>query len=173
MSETVAAVVERCAGYERRGLMLYRRLADRFAADPAGATWRQMSNAEAAHFTTLQLAGDWLAMAGAAQTPADAAAVGEHAAVEARLEELERAAAADGLTAADAAALTLEWEELELRRVLALLALLPPLVRDRVRGGMVNELPEHHGDLLRLVVAVGAAALASRVEALARRGGQA
>lgn len=167
--ETLAALVERCATYERRGLMLYRRLAERFASDPgAAAVWHALSNAEASHFTTLQLAGDWLTMAGAAATPAPAGGVPAATAVDAALTGFETAAAAASLGVADAVRLTVEWEEQELPRVFALVAALPSPVRERVRAGLLAGMGSHHDDLRRLLAAVNdAGALSARVTALA------
>ncbi len=59
------SLLEAYAGYEKRALALYRKLAERFEGNAqASRRWRQMSDAEARHFTTLQLASDWITMAG-------------------------------------------------------------------------------------------------------------
>jgi hypothetical protein len=160
---TLAALIEAYAGYERRALLLYRRLCERFAADPvASRHWRAMSDAEAGHFTTLQLATDRLAMAGGATTDVEV----DVAAIEARLADLEKAAAATALSAAQAAELTLEWEEAEVARITALLPSIPEAVRVRVRTGLLGEIDAHYADLRALLAAAGRRDLDPRVDAL-------
>jgi hypothetical protein len=160
---TLAAVIEAYAGYERRALLLYRRLSERFAADGvAGRHWRAMSDAEAGHFTTLQLATDRLAMAGGTAVDVDV----DVAAIEKRVAALEEAAAATALSAAHAAQLTLEWEEAEVARITALLPLIPEPVRARVRSGLLGEIDAHYGDLRALLAAAGRRDLDGRVDAL-------
>jgi hypothetical protein len=162
---TLAAILESYAGYERRALLLYRRLSERFAADPASSRlWRAMSDAEAGHFTTLQLATDRLAMAGGAATDVDA----DTAAIEQRVAALEQAAAATALSAPQAAQLTLEWEEAEIARITALLPSIPEGLRARVRAGLLGEIDAHHADLRALLTAAGCRGLDARLEALAR-----
>jgi hypothetical protein len=160
---TLAAVIEAYAGYERRGLLLYRRLSERFAAEgTAGRHWRSMSDTEAGHFTTLQLATDRLAMAGAAGTEVDV----DMAPIEARVMALEHAATAIDLSAARAAEITLEWEEAEVARITALLPSIPEAVRGRVRAGVLGEIDTHYGDLRALLAAAGRGDLDGRVDAL-------
>jgi hypothetical protein len=160
---TLAALIEAYAGYERRALLLYRRLSDRFAADGAASRhWRAMSDAEAGHFTTLQLATDRLAMAGgtAIDVEVDVAAIEKHVAA------LEETAAATALSAAQAAELTLEWEEAEVARITALLPSIPEPVRARVRSGLLGEIDTHYGDLRALLAAAGRGDLDGRLDAL-------
>ncbi|HUF92214.1 MAG TPA: hypothetical protein VMR23_07550 [Candidatus Limnocylindria bacterium] len=160
---TLAALIEAYAGYERRALLLYRRLSERFAADAvASRHWRAMSDAEAGHFTTLQLATDRLAMAGGAAIDVDA----DVAAIETRLAALEQAAAATALNAAQAALLTLEWEEAEIARITALLPSIPEPVRARVRTGLLGEIDTHYADLRALLAAAGRDDLDGRLDAL-------
>ncbi len=163
--------IEAYAGYEKRALTLYRKLAERFR-DHAQATrlWRQMSDAEASHFTTLQLAPDWIAMAGGPKVDLEL----EPAALDAlggRLGQIETAAERPGLSFPEAVELTLAWEELELPRVLELLSSLPEQVRGRLRAGMLGESARHYADLLELANAAGVSGLAERVEALRARAG--
>ncbi len=166
---TLDAVIEAYAGYEKRALQLYRKLADRFS-DSARASrhWRQMSDAEASHFTLLQLAPDWIAMAGEPTTDPDR----EPAALDAlaaELSKLEQAAEQPGLTLEEAVTLTVAWEELELPRILELLPCLPGRARGQVRAGMVGEADRHYADLLELVKIAGVGGLEARVEALRAR----
>lgn len=163
---TLAALIEAYAGYERRALLLYRRLSERFAADAvASRLWRAMSDAEAGHFTTLQLATDRLAMAGGAVTEVSV----DTAVLETGLTALEQAVAATALSAAQAAQLTLEWEEAESARITALLPSIPEPVRARVRTGLLGEIDAHYGDLRALLAATGRADLDGRVDALRSR----
>lgn len=160
---TLSALIEAYAGYERRALLLYRRLSERFAADPAASRhWRAMSDAEAAHFTTLQLTTDRIAMAGGATIDVDA----DVPAIETRVAALEQAAAAAALSAAQGAELTVAWEEAEVARITALLPLIPEPVRARVRAGLLGEIDAHYADLRALLDAVGRQDLAPRVDAL-------
>jgi hypothetical protein len=162
---TLSALIEAYAGYERRALLLYRRLSERFAAEPvASRHWRAMSDAEAGHFTTLQLATDRLAMAGGATTDVDA----DVTSIDTRLAAIEQAAGAPALTAAQAAELTLQWEEAEVARVTALLPSIPDAVRARVRTGLLGEVDAHYGDLRALLAAAGRVDLEARVDALSR-----
>lgn len=163
---TLAAVLDRYAAYERRALLLYRRLAERFGDQPdAARRWRAMSDAEAAHFTTLQLATDRVAMAGAAGAEAgDLARTLEG--TEDRLRELEEAAARPGLTLAEAVGLAADWEELEIARVSRLIAALPAAVRSHVQSGLLGQLDAHHGDLRALARATGSPDLERRAASL-------
>jgi hypothetical protein len=163
---TLSALIEAYAGYERRALLLYRRLSERFAADAAASRlWRAMSDAEAGHFTTLQLATDRLAMAGGATTEVEV----DIAAVEKRLTALEQAVAATALSTAQAAQLTLEWEEAESARITTLLPSIPEPVRARVRTGLLGEIDAHYGHLRALLAAAGLADRDGRVDALRAR----
>ena len=60
---TLAALIEAYAGYERRALLLYRRLAERFAAD--GAAVLERMNALAGPARRLVVTGGWAAGEGA------------------------------------------------------------------------------------------------------------
>ena len=167
---TLEAVLEAYAGFERRALLFYRRLAERFG-DQARASqhWRQMADAEASHFTLLRLAPDWIQMEeGPKSDPGlDTAALD---AFSARLGQLEAAAERPGLTLAEAVELTLAWEELELPRILDLLRCLPERARSQVRAGIIGEAGKHYADLMELAQAGGGAAgLVERVEALRTR----
>ncbi len=160
---TLAALIEAYAGYERRALLLYRRLSERFAAEAvASRHWRAMSDAEAGHFTTLQLATDRLAMAGGAAIDVETDLAG----VDGRLTALEQAAAAPALTAAQAAEVTLEWEEAEAVRITALLPSVPEPVRGRMRADLLGEMDRHYADLRALLAAAGRADLDGRLDAL-------
>lgn len=164
----LGTLVARSAQLEKRAMAFYRQLAERFAAHPEAARlWREMSNTEASHFALLQLTEDWVAMAGAQaqETPVTPEAL---EALSDRLAALEAAGRADcGL--ADAAELTVAWEELELPRVIELVGELPGTARGRVLAGMIGEAEEHFRILMELMGAAGAAALAGRVSALAER----
>ncbi len=163
------AVIEACAGFEKRALWLYRKLAERFGDNArASRHWRQMSDAEAGHFTLLQLALDWVSMAG---EPSGDVGLEPPAldALGAQLGRLEQAADRAGLTLAEAVELTLAWEELELPRILELIRHLPEQVRERVRTGLLGETDRHYGDLLALVKEAEAAGLEARAEALRDR----
>jgi len=165
------SLLEAYAGYEKRALALYRELAERLEGNAqASRLWRQMSDAEASHFTTLQLASDWITMAGerTANLEMEPAAL---EALAAKLDQLEAAAEQSGLALQEAVELTLSWEELELPRIVELLSYLPEPVRGRVRTGLMGESARHYADLLGLVNAAGVADLAERVEALRIRAG--
>ena len=160
---TLSALIETYAEYERRALLLYRGLAERFAADPdASGRWRAMSDAEARHFTTLQLATDRLAMAGGATIHVEV----DVAAIDERLAALEQAAAAATLSPAQAVIVALEWEEAEVTRITTLLAALPDTVRARVRAGVLGEIDTHYADLRALLASAGRRDLEGRVDAL-------
>jgi hypothetical protein len=166
---TLGALLERCAGYERRALLLYRQLAERFHGEPEAARrWRAMSDAEAAHFTTLRLAGDRAALAGAAAAEAGDLAAGLDS-TEDRLRELEEAAGQPGLTLAEAVGLAVGWEELEVARIACLVAALPGAVRPHVEAGLLGQLAAHHDDLLALARASGVDSLERRVGVLRER----
>lgn len=163
------AVIEAYAGYEKRALQLYRKLAERFRDNArVSRLWRQMSDAEASHFTLLQLAPDWIAMAGEPKTDPELEPEALDA-LTAELSKLEQAAERPGLTLQEAVELTLAWEEQELPRILALLPCLPGRAREQVRAGIVGEVEKHYADLMELVKAAGAGGLEERVEALRAR----
>lgn len=151
---SVATLLEQFAASERRALELYRRFAERFAADPETARlWLEMSNVEAAHFAILRLAVDAVRM-GRAGIP-DPEPGGNPAATEGSLAALEARAAGRALTPAEAvqAALTLEQEELP--RIRKILGALPPPARGSVLGGIVQSLPAHYACLGRLAARGG------------------
>ena len=165
---TLVELVERYAQLEKRAVGFYRGLADRFAANQAAARlWLELSNTEASHFALLELAQDWITMAkGAGGMPAvTPEAV---ASLDARHEALERAAEADGLSLEAAVGLSVDWEELELPRIVELSRHLPPPAQGRVMAGMVAEGAEHYRLLTDLVKAAGGAGHAGRVAALER-----
>jgi rubrerythrin len=163
MSMTLSALIEVYAGYERRALLLYRRLAERFAGDrDASGRWRAMSDAEARHFTTLQLATDRLAIAGGGTIGVEA----DVTAIDTRLSAIEQAAADATLSPAQAVLLTLEWEEGEVERITGLLAALPEPVRARVRAGVLGDIDGHYTDLGALLAAAGRPDLEGRLHAL-------
>ncbi len=163
---TLTELVERYAQFEKRAVGFYRALAERFAAQPAAARlWREMSNTEASHFALLELAQDWIAMAkGAGGIPPVTAADLDDLA--ARLARVEADAEAAGLTPEAAVGLSIEWEELELPRIIELVRHLPPLAQGRVMAGMIAEAGEHYRLLMELVQAVGGPGQAERVTAL-------
>jgi hypothetical protein len=159
----LSAIIEAYAGYERRALLLYRRLAERFAADKdVSARWRAMSDAEARHFTTLQLATDRLTMAGGATIEVDV----DLGAIDADLNALEQAAAAVALGAQEAVVLAVEWEEREVARITGLVAALPDPVKAGVRTGVLGDIDTHYADLRALLAAAGRHDLEARVQAL-------
>ncbi len=158
------AIVERHAQLEKRAMLLYRGLAERFHGHAeASRIWRELSNTEASHFALLELTQDWITMAGAATTSAP------------RGDSLE--AAASGAPTLEAAAgdceieravdLSLQWEELELPRVLELVAGLPARAQARVMAGLIAESAEHYRILMELVKVAGTPEQAPRVSALA------
>jgi len=165
----LSALVERYAQFEKRGVGFYRGLAERFAADATAARlWREMSNTEASHFALLELTQDWIAMAGGggsapAVTPASLDALA------ARMGGIEEAGEAPGTTLAEAVALAVDWEELELPRIIDLVPHLPARAQGRVLAGMVAEAAEHYRLLMELAHAAGAPGAVERVAALAER----
>lgn len=166
---TLEAVIEAYASYEKRALHLYRRLAERFSDNPrASRQWRRMSDAEASHFTLLQLAPDWIAMAGGPKTDRELELAALDA-LAAQLRQLEETAERPGLSVQEAVELTLAWEELEFPRILDLLSWLPEPAREKVRAGLVGEAERHYADLRELVKAAGADSLVERVDALRTR----
>ncbi|HUG38548.1 MAG TPA: hypothetical protein VML54_16435, partial [Candidatus Limnocylindrales bacterium] len=158
----LATLLTRSAPLEKRALVFYRELAERFAAHAEAARlWREMSNTEASHFALLQLAEDWVTMAGARDqetgvTSEDFDALG------AALTAIEDAAARADCGLAEAAELTVRWEELELPRVVRLAGELPGTARGRVMAGMIGEAEEHFRMLGELIRVAGAPALAER-----------
>lgn len=166
---TLTELVERYAQFEKRAVGFYRSLAERFTAHPAAARlWREMSNTEASHFALLELAQDWIAMAkGAGGMPPVTAA--DLDALAARLAGLEAAAGAAGLTPEAAVGLSVEWEELELPRIVELVRHLPPQAQGRVVAGMIAEAAEHYRMLMELVRVAGGPGQAERVTALEQR----
>jgi rubrerythrin len=166
---TLAALLERHAELEKRGVSFYRTLADRFAFEIAAARlWRELSSTEASHFAVLERAQDWSALAGPEQAGRELA--GNHLeAISDRMQELEEAAQRAGTTLADAVELSILWEELELPRILDLLEHLPDKARERVLAGMIGELSEHYRMLIDLARAAGAPGNAARVSAMAAR----
>jgi hypothetical protein len=165
----LTAVVERYAALEKRGMLLYRGLHERFHAHPAAARiWRDLSDTEASHFALLELSQDWIALAGggASAPPVTEESLG---ALSALLTEIETGAAHPECALEDATLLTIRWEELELPRILDLLPHLPAKARAHVMSGMVAEAAEHYRILLELAKAAGAPAQAERVAALIER----
>jgi rubrerythrin len=152
---SIGTLLEQFAASERRALELYRRFAERFAADPETARlWLEMSNVEAAHFAILRLAVDTVRM-GRGGSP-DPVLSGSPAAAEGSLAALEARAAGGALTPLEAvqAALTLEQEELP--RIRQILSALPPRARGSLLGGLVQGLPAHYACLGRLAARGGA-----------------
>jgi hypothetical protein len=163
------AVVERYAALEKRGMLFYRGLHERFHAHPAAARiWRELSNTEASHFALLELSQDWIALAGGGGSvpPVTEESLG---ALSVLLTELETDAARPDCALEDATLLTIRWEELELPRILDLIPHLPAKARAHVMAGMVAEAAEHYRVLLELVKAAGAPAQVERVAALTER----
>ena len=165
----LTAVVEQYAALEKRGMLFYRGLHERFHADPVAARiWRGLSDTEASHFALLELCQDWIALAGGG---ASAPPVTEESleALSALLTELETQAARPDCRLEDATLLAIRWEELELPRIVELLPHLPAKARGHVMSGMVAEAAEHYRILHDLVTAAGAPAQAERVAALTER----
>jgi len=163
----LSVVIERYTQFERRGVGFYRGLAERFAGEAGAARlWREMSNTEASHGALLGLAEDWIAMAGAS---ANTTAVTPESldALSARMDAIEQDAGRPGVALAEAVALSVSWEELELPRILEILPHLPPKAHGSVLAGMVAEAAEHYRLLSELARAVGAPGVAERVAALA------
>lgn len=153
---SVATLLEQFAASERRALELYRRFAERFAADPETARlWLEMSNVEAAHFAILRLAADAVRMGRPGTPEPEPEPSASPAATEGSLAALEARAAGGALTPAEAvqAALTLEQEELP--RIRQILGALPPPARGSVLGGLVQGLPAHYACLGRLAARGG------------------
>lgn len=164
---TLRALVERYAQYEKRGVVFYRGLAERFASTPVAARiWRELSNTEASHFALLELCEDWIAMAkeSASAPPVTPEALN---ALEARMAELEARAQETSCSLEEGLGLTVTWEELELPRILELVDHLPGQARGRIMAGMIAEAAEHYRLLAELVRSAGAPVEAGRVEALA------
>jgi len=163
------AVLVRYAGLEKRGVLFYRALGERFRQhEVPSRIWRELSNTEASHFALLELTQDWVAMAGGGES-APAVTEDELEAVSARMHDLEEAAAQPACPLEEAVDLTIAWEELELPRILDLVAHLPATARGRIIAGMIAEAAEHYRVLMELVKAAGAAGQAERVAALAER----
>lgn len=163
------AVLEHYAQLERRAMAFYRRLAERFAAHPAASRqWREMSNTEAGHFALLQLAQDWVAAdrGEAGDPPVTAEGLD---ALSDRLGAIEAAGERSECSMAEAVALSVELEELELPRIAELAAHLPGTARGRVLAGIIGQAQEHYRMLGELVRAAGTPALQARVTALATR----
>ncbi|HLC42928.1 MAG TPA: hypothetical protein VJO34_15050 [Methylomirabilota bacterium] len=163
---TLATALQAYADYEKRAMQFYRRLSDRFVDQTdASRLWRQMSDTEASHFALLTLAEDWVALAGKGESDAGGIELTLNAAANA-VAKLEGAAESPLLTSGDAALLTLNWEEQELQRILALIPHLPEKASDQVRAGIVGEANQHYASLAELLRQVGREALMDRVEAL-------
>jgi hypothetical protein len=165
------AVLETYASYERRALVFYRKLSDRFA-DQAEVSrlWREMSDAEAGHFVVFTLSLDRVTMAGGTKSiphephhEIDAATLDTFSQ---EMAVLERAAEETALTAQQAAELAVAWEERELSRILALFPALPEQVKGSVRSDILGELSQHYETLTRLVNKMERGELSKRVEAL-------
>ena len=166
---SLSALVERYAQFEKRGVGFYRGLAERFAADAAAARlWREMSNTEASHFALLELTQDWIAMSGGGASAPATTPEGLDA-LAARMGEIEAAAEGPGTTLAEAVALAVDWEELELPRIIDLVPHLPAKAQGRVLAGMIAEAAEHYRLLMELANAAGPPGALARVSALAER----
>jgi tRNA isopentenyl-2-thiomethyl-A-37 hydroxylase MiaE len=166
MHMTLETALKAYAGYEKRAMQFYRRLSDRFVDQTdASRLWRQMSDVEASHFALLTLAEDWVALAGKGESDLGGIEMTLNAAVNA-VANLERAAESPLLTSGDAALLTLNWEEQELQRILALIPHLPEKASGQVRAGIVGEANQHYASLAELIKQVGREDLMDRVEAL-------
>ena len=165
----LTAVVGRYAGLEKRGVLFYRGLCERFHGHAAASrVWRELSNTEASHFALLELCQDWIALAGGGESAPPVTEEGLEA-LSTQMTEIENGAARPDCRIEDALALTIAWEELELPRILELVNHLPARARGRVMAGMIGEAAEHYRMLLELVQAVGTAGQADRVTALAQR----
>jgi len=163
---SLSSLLERFAACERRALDLYRRFAERFAADPEAARlWLELSNAEAAHFAILRLAVDTVRMGGAGGVP-DFALGDSLEPMEGTLAALEARAASGTLTPSEAveAAVTLEQEELP--RIRRVLGALPPPARGSILGGIVLGLPAHYACLAKLAARGGIPGARASLEAL-------
>lgn len=165
---TLTEVLERYARLEKRAVSFYRGLAERFSRQAEAARiWREMSNTEASHFALLELAQDWIAMSGAAA--AVPPVTGESLdALEARLGDIEARAGRPDVSPAEAVGLSIEWEELELPRIVELTRHLPPPAQGRVTAGLIAEAGEHYRMLMELTRAAGEPGQAERVAGLER-----
>lgn len=151
---SVATLLEAFAAGERRALTLYRRFAERFAAEPETARlWVEMSNVEAAHFAILRLAVD--ALPKGSRGDADVTPEASPAAAEGSLASLEARAASGTLTPAEAVQAALRLEQEELPRIRQILGALPPPGRGSVLGGIVHGLPAHYACLGKLAARGG------------------
>ena len=159
------ALLARHADLEKRAMSLYRRLAQRFPGTAAGRLWLELSNAEAGHFAVLQLTADWAAVADPPAFPAPPGGGFEDET--GRLTAIEAEAERGELTAAEGAALTVEWEELELPRIVRVVGGLPEPARARARAALLGEAEAHFRMLGALVEAADAGHLAPRAAALA------
>jgi len=164
---SLCALLERLAACERRALNLYRRLAERFAADPEGARlWVELSNAEAAHFAILQLAADTARRPGAGEVPG-AEPDEPVETIEQALTSLEVRAASGAITPAEAVEVALTLEREELPRIRRIVRALPPGARAGVMGGILLGLPAHYACLAKLAARAGVPAAGAALEALA------
>ena len=162
----LTAIVERYAQLEKRGVLFYRGLGERFSEHLAAArVWRELSNTEASHFALLELAQDWIALAGGGENPPPVTEEGLDT-QSARMADIEAASARPGGGIEEAVELTIRWEEIELPRILDLVTHLPVRARGHVMAGMIAEAPEHYRMLLELVKTAGGPGQAERVTAL-------
>jgi hypothetical protein len=166
-SRTLSDLLQIFAGFERRALELYRHFAQVFAAHPTAARiWRAMSDAEAGHFAVLRLAEDRLPAADGApgaDRRFDEVHLDEW---ESAVQELEAKGRRPGIDPAEAAEITLTWEQGELPRLLALLADLPEPARQRTAEGLVEGAQEHLDCLKELLSAVGSDRLLPETSAI-------
>ena len=163
---SLSSLLERFAACERRALDLYRRFAERFAADPEAARlWVELSNAEAAHFAILRLAVDTVRMEGAGGTP-DTGSPEFLDGTEGTLAALEARAAAGTLTPSEAVEGAVILEQEELPRIRRILEALPPRARGSVLGGIVLGLPAHYACLAKLAARGGVPEAGAALEVL-------
>jgi rubrerythrin len=160
-------VLEAFSSFEKRGIDFYRRFAARFNAPPrVQLLWTEMSNAEAGHFAVLSLTQDWIQTGRDATEPSPGLTPADLDTMDRRLTALEAEGTASDLTFAEAVGLAVEWEEIELRRVLVLLPALPAGAKGRVVSGLVAEAGLHYDCLQELAGLAGAASLETRFSAL-------
>lgn len=159
--------LEACSTFERRGITFYRGFAGRFHDPPeASRLWTKMSDTEAGHFALLTLSQDLVQITrspGESPLEITFASLDE---TEDRLKALESQGEASSLTMAEAVHLAVAWEEIELRRVLALLPALPLEARRRMLSGLLAETDLHYDCLNALARLAGVASIDSRLQTL-------
>ncbi|HSB69494.1 MAG TPA: hypothetical protein VLT62_09195 [Candidatus Methylomirabilis sp.] len=161
----VLKILAEIATYERRAVLLYRAYAGRFTANPAvSRLWGEMSDAEAAHFATLTLAGDLLGLPGNVAPKGDALPAPPIDATERLYQAAEAAAGGLDLAAAVETAFRLEQNELPWIRIL--LASLAGRARASILTGVLPAFSTHLDCLETLSTMSGRSDLTEKIRAL-------